>query len=48
MRCVIARYPFDLSKTAVERSMENVRPEPVTGECVVIGGRVYTVKQGEW
>ncbi|MFI8531298.1 SCO5918 family protein [Streptomyces aquilus] len=45
MRCVIARYPFDLSKAGVEMSMENIRPEPVTREGVVIGERVYPVKQ---
>ena len=45
MRCVIARYPFDLSKTEVEMSMENVPPESVTGECVLIGDRMYPVKQ---
>ncbi|WP_367321883.1 SCO5918 family protein [Streptomyces sp. HUAS ZL42] len=45
MRCVIARYPFDLVKTEVETSMEGIRPEPVTGACVVIGRRVYPVKQ---
>lgn len=45
MRCVIARYPFDLSKAEVEMSMEKVRPEPLAGECVVIGERVYPVKQ---
>ncbi|MFF4505424.1 SCO5918 family protein [Streptomyces sp. NPDC001401] len=45
MRCVIARFPFDLSKAGVEMSMENVQPEPVTGACAVIGDRVYPVKQ---
>ncbi|MBZ9640208.1 MULTISPECIES: SCO5918 family protein [unclassified Streptomyces] len=45
MRCVIARYPFDLFKSEVETSMESVRPEPVTAVCVDIGGRVYPVKQ---
>ncbi|SDO03427.1 hypothetical protein SAMN04487981_10820 [Streptomyces sp. cf386] len=45
MRCVIARYPFDLFKTDVETSMDGVRPEPVTGACVVIDGRVFPVKQ---
>lgn len=45
MRCVIARYPFDLFRTEVEASMEGVRPEPVTGVCVVIGGRVFPAKQ---
>jgi hypothetical protein len=45
MRCVIARYPFDLSKAEVEMSMEKIRPEPVAGACVVIGDRVFPVKQ---
>ncbi|NNN35288.1 hypothetical protein HLK59_33970 [Streptomyces sp. S3(2020)] len=48
MRCVIARYPFDLSKAEVEKSMEKVRPEPVTHASfasVTIGGRPYPVKQ---
>ncbi|WP_327594131.1 SCO5918 family protein [Streptomyces chartreusis] len=45
MRCVIARYPFDLFKADVETSMERVRPEPVTGVGVVIEGRVFPVKQ---
>lgn len=45
MRCVIARYPFDLFKAEVEKSMDGVPPEPVVTECVVIGGRVYPVKQ---
>lgn len=45
MRCVIARYPFDLDKSEVEASMADVRPEPLTGACVVIGRRVYPVKQ---
>jgi hypothetical protein len=45
MRCVIARYPFDLTKAGVETSMQNVRPEPATGSCVTIGTRQYPVKQ---
>ncbi|MFJ5260796.1 SCO5918 family protein [Streptomyces sp. NPDC088387] len=45
MRCVIARYPFDLSKGEVEMSMEKVEPEAATGACVVIGGKTYPVKQ---
>ncbi|MEV0639364.1 SCO5918 family protein [Streptomyces sp. NPDC050619] len=45
MRCVIARYPFDLIKSEVETQMEGVRPEPVTGACVVIGRKVFPVKQ---
>ncbi|WP_371670174.1 SCO5918 family protein [Streptomyces sp. NBC_00289] len=45
MRCVIARYPFDLTKDGVLASMKGVTPEPVTGESVTIGRRRYPVKQ---
>ncbi|WP_445397459.1 SCO5918 family protein [Streptomyces sp. LE64] len=45
MRCVIARFPFDLTKAGVLESMKGVRPEPVTGESVTIGRRQYPVKQ---
>ncbi|HLL36758.1 MAG TPA: SCO5918 family protein [Streptomyces sp.] len=45
MRCVIARYPFDLSKSGVLASMKGVKPELITGESVTIGGRRYPVKQ---
>ncbi|MFE1584278.1 SCO5918 family protein [Streptomyces sp. NPDC058737] len=45
MRCVIARYPFDLTKGGVLDSMKGVAPEPVTGESVTIGRRRYPVKQ---
>lgn len=45
MRCVIARFPFDLFKNEVEDSMKGIKPEPVTGDAVVIGRRVYPVKQ---
>ncbi|AIV35223.1 SCO5918 family protein [Streptomyces sp. R1] len=45
MRCVIARYPFDLTKGGVVDSMKGVTPEPVTGESVTIGRRRYPVKQ---
>ncbi|MEU5031576.1 MULTISPECIES: SCO5918 family protein [Streptomyces] len=45
MRCVIARYPFDLTKAGVLASMKGVRPELVTGESVTIGRRRYPVKQ---
>ncbi|MEU2054140.1 SCO5918 family protein [Streptomyces bungoensis] len=45
MRCVIARYPFDLTKDGVVASMKGVRPELVTGESVTIGRRRYPVKQ---
>lgn len=45
MRCVIARYPFELTKGGVLASMKGVTPEIVTGESVVIGRRRYPVKQ---
>ncbi|MBT2490968.1 SCO5918 family protein [Streptomyces sp. ISL-96] len=45
MRCVIARFPFDLIKSDVQESMKGIKPEPVTGESVIIGRRHYPVKQ---
>ncbi|MER7488968.1 SCO5918 family protein [Streptomyces sp. NPDC126497] len=45
MRCVIARFPFDLTRSGVLESMKGVKPEPVTGESVIIGRRHYPVKQ---
>ncbi|MEG8277539.1 SCO5918 family protein [Streptomyces sp. AHA2] len=45
MRCVIARYPFDLTRNGVLALMKGVAPEPVTTESVVIGRRRYPVKQ---
>jgi hypothetical protein len=45
MRCVIARYPFDLTMSEVEESMKGIKPETVTGAAVTIGRRTYPVKQ---
>ena len=45
MRCVIARYPFELTKSGVLASMKGVTPELVTGESVTIGRRRYPVGQ---
>jgi hypothetical protein len=45
MRCVIARFPFDLTKSEVEKSMEGITPEPVTEVSVTIGRHKYPVKQ---
>ncbi|AZM93876.1 SCO5918 family protein [Streptomyces sp. W1SF4] len=45
MRCVIARFPFDLTKAGVLESMKGVKPEQVIGESVIIGRRTYPVKQ---
>ncbi|MFE9560386.1 SCO5918 family protein [Streptomyces sp. NPDC006487] len=45
MRFVIARFPFDLTKAGVLESMKGVKPEPITGDSVVIGRRSYPVKQ---
>ncbi|MDX3228423.1 SCO5918 family protein [Streptomyces sp. ME19-01-6] len=45
MRCVIARYPFELTRSGVLASMKGVAPELVTAESVTIGRRRYPVKQ---
>ncbi|MFD5030374.1 SCO5918 family protein [Streptomyces sp. NPDC058220] len=45
MRCVIARFPFELVKSEVQQSMKGIKPEPITGESVAIGRRLYPVKQ---
>ncbi|MFF7969459.1 SCO5918 family protein [Streptomyces sp. NPDC007903] len=45
MRCVVARFPFDLTKSGVLESMKGIKPEPVTGESVIIGRRHYPLKQ---
>ncbi|MER7696716.1 MULTISPECIES: SCO5918 family protein [unclassified Streptomyces] len=45
MRCVIARFPFDLTRSGVLESMKGVKPEPACGESVIIGRRTYPVKQ---
>jgi hypothetical protein len=47
MRCVIARFAFDLTKNGVLESMKGVKPEPVTDDLdvVIIGRRHYPAKQ---
>lgn len=45
MRCVIARYPFELTKNEVLALMKGITPELVAGESVTIGRRRYPVKQ---
>ncbi|GAB2813304.1 SCO5918 family protein [Streptomyces chlorus] len=45
MRCVIARFPFELTKGGVLEAMKGVKPEPVTGDSVIIGRRHYPAKQ---
>lgn len=45
MRCVIARFPFDLTKSGVLASMKGIKPEQAPGESVIIGRRTYPVKQ---
>ncbi|MZE52822.1 hypothetical protein GTY86_16330 [Streptomyces sp. SID5770] len=45
MRCVIARFPFDLTKSGVLDSLKGVKPEPGTGEFVTVGRRQYPAKQ---
>ncbi|MFF9571292.1 SCO5918 family protein [Streptomyces sp. NPDC014685] len=45
MRWVIARFPFELTRTGVLDSMKDIKPEEVVGESVIIGRRTYPVKQ---
>ena len=45
MRCIIARFPFELTKSGVLESMKGIKPEPGTGEFVTVGRRHYPVKQ---
>ncbi|WP_405667886.1 SCO5918 family protein [Streptomyces sp. NBC_01166] len=45
MRCVIARFPFDLTRSGVLESMKGIKPEQGPGESVIIGRRTYPVKQ---
>lgn len=45
MRCIIARFPFDLTKSGVLEAMKGVKPELVVGESVIIGRRAYPAKQ---
>ncbi|MER7175112.1 SCO5918 family protein [Streptomyces mesophilus] len=45
MRCVIARFPFELTRSGVLESMRGVKPEEVIGESVIIGRRTYPLKQ---
>lgn len=45
MRCVIARFPFDLTRSGVLESMKGIKPEHASGESVIIGRRTYPVKQ---
>ncbi|MFD7750288.1 SCO5918 family protein [Streptomyces sp. NPDC059698] len=45
MRCVIARFPFDLTKSGVLESMKGIKPEQLSGESVTIGRRTFPLKQ---
>ncbi|MFJ1588847.1 SCO5918 family protein [Kitasatospora albolonga] len=45
MRFVIARFPFDLTRSSVLESMKGIKPEHAAGESVIIGRRTYPVKQ---
>ncbi|MCX5206174.1 SCO5918 family protein [Streptomyces sp. NBC_00237] len=45
MRFVIARFPFDLTRSGVLESMKGIKPEQINGESVIIGRRTYPVKQ---
>ncbi|MGW1224249.1 SCO5918 family protein [Streptomyces sp. NPDC001478] len=45
MRCVIARFPFELTKNGVLDSMKDIKPEEVVGGSVTIGRRAFPLKQ---
>ncbi|MDQ0987186.1 SCO5918 family protein [Streptomyces sp. V2I9] len=45
MRCVIARFPFELTRSGVLETMKGVKPEHAAGGSVIIGRRTYPVKQ---
>ncbi|MFI5642894.1 SCO5918 family protein [Streptomyces goshikiensis] len=45
MRCVIARFPFELTKESVLEAMKGIKPEQVLAESVIIGRRTYPLKQ---
>jgi hypothetical protein len=45
MRCIIARFAFNLTKSDVQASMKGVKPELIAGESVIISRRHYPVKQ---
>ncbi|MET9960270.1 SCO5918 family protein [Streptomyces sp. NPDC006326] len=45
MRCVIARFPFELTKSGVLETMKGVKPEKALGASVIVGRRTYPVKQ---
>ncbi|QGV80798.1 SCO5918 family protein [Streptomyces ficellus] len=45
MRCVIARFPFELTQHDVQQAMKGITPELVAGPSVTIGRRTYPVKQ---
>ncbi|MFF1416034.1 SCO5918 family protein, partial [Streptomyces sp. NPDC058289] len=39
------RFPFELTKSGVLESMKGIKPEEIVGDSVIIGRRVYPVKQ---
>jgi hypothetical protein len=45
MRCIIARFAFNLTKADVQASMKGIKPETITGEFAIIGRRHYPVMQ---
>ncbi|PWS48025.1 hypothetical protein DKT74_03735 [Streptomyces sp. ZEA17I] len=45
MRFVIARFPFDLTRSSVLESMKGIKPEHASGQSVIIGRRTYPLKQ---
>ena len=45
MRCTIAGQSFYLQVSGVETAMSRVKPEPVVGACVQVGGRWFPMLQ---
>ncbi|MFF1410738.1 SCO5918 family protein, partial [Streptomyces sp. NPDC058289] len=39
------RFPFELTKSGVLESMKGIKPEEIVGDSVIIGRRIYPVKQ---
>lgn len=45
MRVTIAGVFFYIQASEVEQKMNAVEPEPIDGDCVVVGSATYPVKQ---
>ncbi|MBL8778910.1 MAG: hypothetical protein JNK12_23470 [Acidimicrobiales bacterium] len=45
VHATIARHPFDLTTSQVERALEGVAPEPLRDHYAIVNGRRYPPKQ---